>query len=506
MRIILILSDTFRFDYLKMKGLKQVNTPEIDRFIEDAVFFDRFYANSFPTVPQRYDMYTGIIGFPHHGWERLGDRDITLSEVLMDHGYITQLITDTANLLRRGLNYDRGYLGYHLIRGQERDIHLTKMNDPIPYVIPLEKTRHTTYFKDHSQVDVSQWINNHWLHEDDRFVAQTMTVAEKWLEKNYKTDDFFLHVDTFDPHEPWDAPEYLVKKYADPSYDGIPMIYPNYGPADIFTRAELDNMDAHYRAKVELTSKWVGRFIRKIQDVGLYDESLILFLSDHGTYLGEHNRTGKINIFKGDTRGPWPLYEELIRVPLAIKLPGQAHAGKTIRALTHMVDLFPTILEVAGIPLDGKLPGKALLPEREIVQENPGISLGRNSGLNPVEGCSLVDLVDGKADRFREFVFSSTKVGRVGGAAAGPLMVVPEAPDTVNWITVTGEKYAMVIGGRKNQAPELYDLEADPGQQKDIYPAHRNIAQQMAEALFAYLDERQVAGDLVDLYRSRLKN
>ena len=506
MRVILILSDTFRFDYVGAKGLKEIDTPEIDDFLKDAVFFDRFYANSFPTVPQRYDMYTGVVGFPHHGWERLGDHDITLAEVFLDHGYITQLITDTANLLRRGLNYDRGYLGYHLTRGQERDIYLTKMNDPIPYVIPLEKTRHTTYFRDHSQADVSQWINNHWIYEEDRFVAQTMTTADKWLEKNYLEKDFFLHVDTFDPHEPWDAPKYYVDKYADPSYDGIPMIYPNYGPADIFTQAELDNMEAHYRAKVEMTSKWIGRFIRKIKDVGLYDDSLIVFLSDHGTYLGEHNRTGKINIFKEDTRGPWPLYEELIRVPLAIKLPGQAHAGRTVKALVHTVDLFPTILQTAGIPMDEKLPGKALLPEREILQENPGIVLGRKNGLNPVEGCSLLDLIEGRKDKFRDLIFSSTKVGRVGGATAGPLMVVPEAPDTVNWITVTGEKHAMVIGGRSGQAPELYDLENDPQQQRDIYSSCREIARDMAEALFDYLERRQVEADLIDLYRNRLKN
>ena len=76
-----------------------------------------------------------------------------------------------------------------------------------------------------------------------------MTLSEKWLERNYKQDDFFLHIDTFDPHEPWDPPQFYVDKYADPDYDGIPMIYPNYGPADIFTKGEIANMEAHYAAQ-----------------------------------------------------------------------------------------------------------------------------------------------------------------------------------------------------------------------------------------------------------------
>lgn len=506
MRIILIVSDTFRFDYVGAKGLKKVSTPEIDSFIQDAVFFDRFYADSFPTVPHRYDMYTGIAGFPHRGWERMGDKDITLAEVFLDYGYVTQLITDSANLLRRGLNYDRGYLGYYLTRGQERDIYFTKMNDPIPYAIPLEKTRSTTYFRDHAQVDVSQWINNEWIYEEDRFVAKTMTISEKWLEKNYKHKDFFLHVDTFDPHEPWDPPEFYVAKYADPDYNGTPMIYPNYGPADIFSQAELDNMEAHYAAKAEMTSKWIGRLIRKIKDVNIYDDSLIIFTSDHGTYLGEHNCTGKINIYKGDDRGPWPLYEELIRVPLAIKLPGQAHAGKTVKALTRVVDLFPTFLNLAGISLNRQLPGQALLPEREVVQENPGIILGREQGLNPVEGRSLVALMEGKEDKYRDFVFSSARIGRVGGATSGPMPVNPESPDTVNWITITGEKYAMVIGGRKNEAPKLFDLEADPRQGNDIYAQNKELAKSMARALFDYLENRGVENALLEIYKSRLEN
>lgn len=505
MRVILIISDTFRHDLLAKEGKMAASTPELDQLIEDSVFFERHYAGSFPTVPHRFDMYTGTCGFPYRGWEILGPKDITLGEILMDHGYITQLIADTANLLRRGMNYDRGYLGYYLTRGQERDIYLTKMNRPIEYVIPLAKSRHTTYFRDHAQVDVARWINDEWLWEEDRFAARTCQVAGRWLESNYKEENFFLHLDMFDPHEPWDPPEYFISKYADPEYKGTPMMYPNYGPADIFTEAEIDNMSAHYKAEAEMTSKWIGNVIRKIKDVGIYDESLIIFASDHGLYLGEHNRTGKLNISKDDNRGPWPLYEELIRVPLAIKMPGNKLAGKRITEIVQPVDLLPTILDIAGISTDQKLPGKALLPDREIIMENPGIILGREKGLNPLDGKSLVPLMENDAISWdRKYAFSSQKVGRVGGQTSGPMPVLPEAEDTVNWITVTGKQHALVIGGKRDNLPELYDLESDRQQANNIFSEKRELAREMADALFTYLEQNNVESDLIDLYRTRL--
>jgi arylsulfatase A-like enzyme len=222
MHIILIISDTFRYDHISPNNKAKVDTPELDQLTADSVFFEKCYAGSFPTVPHRYDLLTGFYGFPFRGWERLRPDDVTLAEILLDYGYITQLITDTSNLLRRGYNFDRGYIGYHLVRGQERDIGLTKMNEPIRNIIPAEKTRHTFYFDGHPQIDISQWVNSHWRREEDRFAAQLGRIAANWIEDNYEEENFFLHLDFFDPHEPWDPPEYLVQKYH-PGYNGTPI-------------------------------------------------------------------------------------------------------------------------------------------------------------------------------------------------------------------------------------------------------------------------------------------
>ena len=502
MKIVLILSDSFRYDHIGGFGLQKVDTPELDALLEDSVSFDNCYAGSFPTVPQRYDMLTGKLGFPFRGWERLTEKDITISEILLDYGYYTQLITDTNEILRHEQNYNRGYIGHHLERGQERDIYFTKANEPLPYTIPEEKARHSFYFGDHTQADLTRWVNSHWLWEEDRFPPRLAKTASKWLEMNYKAEDFLLHLDFFDPHEPWDPPDYYVEKY-DPGYTGISMTMPNYGPADVFTQAELGNMRARYKGEVEMVSKWLGQVLRKMKDVGIYDESLIIFTADHGVLLGEHNRTGKLNISKTDQRGPWPLYNDVVHVPLLVKFPGQEGKGDKIKSMVQHIDLVPTILELAQINPKDFLPGKAPLPFREIAQELKGVMRGRNQGLNSLDGQSLLRLVRKEGDWNRDYVFSSQRLGFMN--ANFSFSLIPEKDSTMFWITVTGKNHVLLIGGREEDTPQLYDLSQDPGQERDIYQRNRNQAVEMSEALFAYLESVQADQPAVEGLRSRMK-
>ena len=106
-----------------------------------------------------------------------------------------------------------------------------------------------------------------------------------------------MYLDFFDPHEPWDPPDFYIEKYQ-PGYKGDPMILPNYGLADAYTPDELENFRARYKGEVEMVSKWLGRVFRQMKDVGVYDDSLIIFTSDHGTMFGEHNSVGKFEHIK----------------------------------------------------------------------------------------------------------------------------------------------------------------------------------------------------------------
>ena len=136
MNFIVIVSDTFRYDYLGANGNAWIKTPELDAFSRLAVNFDRCTIASFPTIPTRTDWFTGRYGFPFHGWQPLDPKATVLAQVLREAGYVNQLITDNPHLMNATQNFQRAFHGAEWIRGQEGDVHLTWMNHPLPG-IPL---------------------------------------------------------------------------------------------------------------------------------------------------------------------------------------------------------------------------------------------------------------------------------------------------------------------------------------------------------------------------------
>ncbi len=444
MKIICLISDTFRYDHLGWGGEKGIRTPELDEFAEDSTFFENYYLSSFPTIPAREDFFTGRFSSPFHGWQPLEKDEIVLPEVLSDNGYINQLICDTPHLLKGDANYHRGFHAYHWIRGQEGDVHLTRFNHPIKEVMPDDKTRELPRIFGHKIVDVHRWQNWNWQGEEDTFVARTARTACRWLEDNYKLDNFFLWMDTFDAHEPWDPPEELVRLY-DPDYEGIPMLHPNYGPASAYSEAELRNLGAHYAGEITLVSRWLGKVLKKLKEVGIYDETLIVFTTDHGMYLGEHDRTGKSNICKADNRGPWPLYEEITHIPLMVRLPGGEGKGKRVKELVQQVDLMPAILDIADI------------------KDKP-----------PMHGNSLLPLIRGKGWD-RPYAFS----------LCAPL--AEEGLGGMNWSTVRDKEWAYLVGGREEDKEELYHLDKDPAQENNVAGENKDIARRMRRAYLEFL-------------------
>lgn len=461
MRIVCIISDTFRYDHFGCLGRQKVETTDLDELFADSVAFDECYVGSFPTIPHRTDLFTGQFSYPYYGWERLHDDRRTLAETLRANGYITQLIADTPHLCRNGYNFDRGFIGYHWIRGQESDIHFTRANYPVERAQALEKTRVQPFQLGGSLVDIAHWVNRDWKWEEDRFVAQTARLASRWLEENYRSEDFYLHVDFFDVHEPWDPPEYLVRKY-DPEYDGPPMYHPNYGHASDYTEAELGNLDAHYKAEVSLVSKWVGYLIRKLKDLGIYDDTMLIFHSDHGIYTGEHDRTGKSNINDNDHRGPWPLYEEISHVPLLVRGPG-AKSGQRRKEIVQGVDVLPTVLDLAGITTD-----------------------------IPLHGHSLVPLLRGQnGDWPRSCAYSSQVLG------TDPNADMP-------WTTMTSPEYTFLVGGKPGEKPELYDRQKDQQQAENVISQEPNVAREMGAEFLTFLSSIGTSLERIETVKARL--
>ena len=458
--VIILVTDTFRYDNLFDLAKRPVRTPCLDRFCEtSATSVTNFFTASFPTIPNRTDLATGIFGWPHYGWQPLDQSGPNhIAKTLRSQGYATQLICDCPHLFNSRFQF--GFDAAYQHRGQEGDKHLLHLNHPIRNEMPFEKTRRVPVWRDSSLADAHRWLNRYFEVEEETFMYKTASTVVRWLEENYEALPFFLWVDFFDPHEPWDPPEYLVKNY-DPDYTGIPMIHCNYGPATDYSDAELHNLWAHYAAESELVDKQLGVVLQKIQELRLLDNSVVVITSDHGTSIGEHNRTGKSNISDNDDRF-WPIYPEVGRVPFIIAGAGVPH-GKSVEFLAQPPDILPTLSDLAEFELDVR---------------------------QKVNGCSFAQSLH-TGEAHRELAVSAGFVRPREDGSCPANSVTPFVVDS-QW------GYAAV--GAEGE-PELYDYANDPNAEANIIDSHPQIAREMQSKFEEFM--RSIGADekLVNCWR-----
>jgi len=468
MNIIFIISDTFRWDHLGCYGNKWISTPNLDRFAKRSIIFDKAYAASFPTVPNRMDLVTGRFTFTYRQWEPLPKDEVTLAEILGENGYTTMLIADTPHILEDGYNFDRGFTGWEWIRGQETDRYIT---DPVDIELPCapHKLRNPEVVKRHLR-NVS-----HRQGEEDCFVAKTMLKAIKWLECNYRQEKFFLWIDTFDPHEPWDAPKWYVERY-DPDYEGDEVIYPVYGKCDYLTESELKHIRALYAGEVTLVDRWIGMLLQKIEDLGLFDNTAVIFTSDHGFYFGEHGLVGKATITE-DFFEYVPLYEEVAHIPLLIWLP-KLKRSLRCPSFVQPPDITATILDIAG--------GK----KGEMIQ-----------------GASLLPIIEEKESTLRNIAVSSPSL--IHGSSGSPRITVRQgkwslilAPSVIQEQTVETKAVDGIprkLAGDVLKEPtqmlksELYDLSTDSQQKHNLFGKYNGVAQRLHFDFIKFLKEIEIS-------------
>ncbi|MEA3346330.1 MAG: sulfatase [Chloroflexota bacterium] len=458
MNFILIISDTLRYDHLGCHGNEWISTPHIDRFADKSIVFDRAYEASFPTVPTRHDVLTGRYTFTHAAWAPLPRDEVVLAQELGKVGYTSMMILDTPHIIENGYHYDRGFNGWEWIRGQESDRWRTAPGHPdLP--CSREKLRNPDRL-----VAVHQRNIALRRYEEDTFAARTMAQACRWLERNYREhENFFLYVDTFDPHEPWDAPQWYVDMY-DPGYEGEEVKYPVYGPTDYLTPDELKHARALYAAEVTLVDRWVGRLLEKIEDLGLLEDTMVIFASDHGFLHGEHGWIGKSHITPEWSRNI-QLYEEVARIPFIIHFPGaEPHREQ---AFIQPPDIMPTLLELAGAA-------------------DPGTMHGR----------SLVPILEGEADSLRDFAVTSPTIIRGAGGGVRATITTDEwsficagKPAGGEYVTREVDGLAKRVRAEEVVSSELYHLPSDPHQEQDVIAEHPDVASELRARYVAFLED-----------------
>jgi arylsulfatase A-like enzyme len=383
MNVVSVCLDSLRKDHVGVYGNEWIKTPNLDALSGESMRFTRAYPESIPTICARRAIYTGKRTWPFRGWvpqkgesffpagwQRIPEDQVSVAETLVENGYTTGMITDTQHLFKASMNFQRGFDVFDYIRGQERD----HWRSPLD-VSDSAVDRYTVEGNDESmRSKVRQYLANVAGRdgEKDHFAPQVFTRAMNYLDvvTSNGGEPFFLSVDSFDPHEPWDPPQSYIDLYADGySGDGEP-ITPNYGPSDYLTGRELERMRNLYAAEVTMTDKWFGDFMRKMEDLGLLENTLLFVFSDHGVSLGEHGFTGKVD------EALWP---ELTDIPFFVRHPDGRGAGQTSDFYASIHDIAPTILANMGIEQPQPMDGQDLTPILDggsPVEERPHFTLG----------------------------------------------------------------------------------------------------------------------------------
>jgi arylsulfatase A-like enzyme len=414
--VLLFTVDTLRSDAMDFDDPQTSNTPNAARLAAAGTRFDNTQSQSPWTLPSFCSLMTAI----HPGGQgvvssrnRLDTARRTLAEELASAGYLTQAVVCNA-WLTETYGLDQGFDNYNHVWEEAASEFWMKMI----WVRVVRRFR-PDYLKAPDSHDSAQLVDR----------------AIRFLEENAESN-FFLWVHVIDPHDPY-APLGRFRALAGKGYRGrLPA--KRSGIVNMLRRGQvLEAEDRRhlrqlYDLEVRYTDEQFGRLLDTLDSLGLFDNTLVVFTSDHGEEFWEHENVGH-----GHT-----LYNELTRVPLVIKPPGNAPPVQRVDAQVRLIDLAPTILDILRLPPMTEGQGTSLLPLMEGAPAEDRQSFGE----------SLIYFGEKKS--------------------------------------VDDGRYRLILSPNSG-GEELYDLLADPGARHNLAPDLPQVLQRLRASLDQHLIEQQ---------------
>ena len=486
MKAIMVMFDTLNRHMLPPYGCDWIHAPNFQRLAERTVTFDNSYVASMPCMPARRELHTGRYNFLHRSWGPLEPFDDSMPELLKNNDVYTHLITDHLHYFEDGgATYHTKYTSWEYLRGQQGDPWIGRLQDPeTPEMLLSVPAKAPRWYKTVRRQD---WVNRDYMPEEAQ-QPQPKTFARglEFIEANAAEDNWFLHIETFDPHEPFFSPQCYKDLYPD-DYDGPHIDWPPYRPV-----AETPDVVQHvryeYAALLSMCDAYLGKILDMMDALNLWEETMLIVNTDHGFLLGEHDWWAKV---------AQPFYQEVAHTPLFIWDPRAGKQNERCDALVQTIDLAPTLLEFFNVDRPADMQG---IPLRDAIASDVPV---RDAGLFGIHG-GHVNVTDGRYVYMRapatpenmplnEYTLMPTH------------MRFPFAVDELQE-TAMAEPFSfmkgcrvMKIAGRgafRSRAHEfgtlLFDLENDPLQEHPLdvtTPENRKIETMMVEHLVRVMQE-----------------
>ncbi len=453
--ILWICTDQQRYDTIAALGNPYIRTPNLDKLVSEGVAFTHAFAQNPVCTPSRASFLTGR--YPRTTGARQNGQAIPSHEVL-----ITKMLADSG--------YDCGLAGkLHLAPCHKQ---VEKRIDDGYRVFNWSHDPHPHWGKDNQY---TAWIESKGYKWEDIYrppkgkhafagvpaeLHQTKWCADRAIEfmTEKRQGPWLMSVNIFDPHHPFDPPKEYLDRY---DLDKLPD--PAYKPGELQNKPIFQQVDhdgayggmllgfskmsgrerrevtAAYYAMIEQIDDHVGRMIKVLEDTGQRENTIIIFMSDHGELLGDHGMYLK---------GPH-MYDCSLRVPLIISWPGHFKAGLKSDALVELVDIVPTLLDAVGMEIPVRVQGK-----------------------------SLFNICTGNADphKHKDYIYAEYYIGQ-------PFHDSLKEKPLLTTVRTRKHKITSYAG---LEIGELYDLENDPGEHDNLWDSqeHRDLKMEMLKLCF----------------------
>ncbi len=327
--IILISADTLRADHLGCYGYARNTSPNIDEFAKESVFFERAATQAPSTAPAHMSIFTALMpivhGVKNHNpeeggsYNRLSDSVLTLPEILKENGYMTAGFTGGGNVA--------GHLGFD--KGFDKYSEAIRWNKVQSNPGQLDEIRKWIRLSRKSGQPIFLFLHNYICHDPYVFSPEEFRFA--FLEK--RAEGLPVSRDDFDIGKGFETKRDYMED------------------VDFENPEHLAHMVALYDGGISYMDYVFGETMKVLKEEGIFDDSIIIFLSDHGEGFYEHL-----------TYRHGYLFVENMHVPLIVRFPGGGFAGTRIKNRVRTMDLMPTLFEFLGIDVSQFTQGSSFMP------------------------------------------------------------------------------------------------------------------------------------------------